>query len=198
MHGGRYLPPTHPRRSNSDPALGQAMGLGDTLPSGTREVGKAGVRPLACLGPQETVHRLSDPQHFPPHAEYKPGAEQGVHVGLPWPRALDTGSTEAGVYSGHSTTGDSPRCLSYAALSLMPGSPTHSPLGTRKELKQGPPSFSGGDNSAAQPHLSGPSAARLHRMLPRALSPPQHVSWEIGSSDSCLEIGGGLTSAILF
>lgn len=64
-------------------------------------------------------------------------------MGPPWPGALDTGSAEAGVCSGHSTTGDSPTCLSYTALSLMPGSPTHSPLGTRKELRQGPPSFSG-------------------------------------------------------
>ena len=107
LHGGRYLPPAHPRRSNSDPALGQAVGLGDPLLSGTREAGKAGMRPLACLGPQETLRRLSDPRHFPPHAGYKPGAEQGAHMCPAWPGALDAGSPEAGVCSGHSTTGGS-------------------------------------------------------------------------------------------
>ena len=82
-------------------------------------------------------------------------------------------------------------------LSLTSRSPSHSPLETRKELKQEPPSFTGGDTSAAHPHLTRPPAARLHPALPRALSPPQHLCWETGSSDGCLAIGGGLTSVIL-
>ena len=90
-----------------------------------------------------------------------------------------------------------PHGLSSTVLSLTSRSPSHSPLGTRKELKQEPPSFTGGDTSAAHPHLTRPPAARLHPALPRALSPPQHLCWETGSSDCCLAIGGGLTSVIL-
>ena len=90
-----------------------------------------------------------------------------------------------------------PHGLSSTVLSLTSRSPTHSPLGTRKELKQEPPSFTGGDTSAAHPHLTRPPAARLHPALPRAPSPPQHLCWETGSSDGCLAIGGGLTSIIL-
>ena len=108
LHGGRYLAPAHPQRSNSDSALGQAVGLGDPLLSGTRGASKAGMRPLACLGPQETLCRLSDPRHFPPRAGYKPGAEQGAHMCPAWPGALDAGSPEAGVCSRHSTTGNLP------------------------------------------------------------------------------------------
>lgn len=85
------------------------MGLGDTLPSGTREVGKDG-REARRLRPDWLVHGLSEPQHFLPHVAVQTRSRarspRGVRPGL---GLLDTGSAEAGVCSGHSTTGDSPR-----------------------------------------------------------------------------------------
>lgn len=166
----RYLPPPTPGGGESDPALGQAMGLGDTLPSELGG-GQGAWRPLPASDPKKQFRRLPEPQHFPSHAEYKPGAEEGVHVGPPclglWTRgalrqesAVDTAPLET-----------LPRPELHSAQPNA-GKPHPQPPRSQERAKNRGLLLSGETVLAAQPPPKRPPAARLHACSREPLATP--------------------------
>ena len=155
------------------------------------------MRPLACLGPQETVRRLSDPKHFPPRAVYTPGAERGAHVCPAWPGALGSGSPEAGVCSRHRTTGDPPTWPELHSAEPNVEKPHPQPPRNQEGVKTGASLLHRGRHFCGS---SPPNQTTCSPSAPRAPSSPRATPTPLlgtGSSDGCLAIGGGLTSIIL-